>query len=281
MQRILQHLYKKINLQHIDVEAMQQLNQQSPYFAIGHYVLAKKLALEGKNDFQKQFQQTLLYFYNPLWLDHQLSEEEMNQATQPMVEEQPEMRSDYTADSAASHDLLEDVVLHQEIVLGSPGEKLDMQVPAINHTLTGRTADSSQEPAREEVKVAQQPERFSFQAYHTVDYFASQGIKLNQEVQANDKLGKQLKSFTEWLKTMRRLPESAAEEVLDKISDIEIVQFASDSLQEREVLTEAMAEVLVKQGKIEKARDVYQKLSLLHPHKIAYFAAKIEVLKQQ
>ena len=46
----------------------------------------------------------------------------------------------------------------------------------------------------------------SFEPYHTVDYFASQGIKLSQEDNTKDKFGKQLKSFTEWLKSMKRLP---------------------------------------------------------------------------
>jgi len=40
-----------------------------------------------------------------------------------------------------------------------------------------------------------------------------------------------------------------------------------------------MAEVLVKQGKSEKAIEMYQKLSLLNPSKSAYFAAKIERIK--
>ena len=45
----------------------------------------------------------------------------------------------------------------------------------------------------------------TFEPMHMVDYFASQGIKLSEEVQPADKLGKQLKSFTEWLKTMKKV----------------------------------------------------------------------------
>ena len=41
-----------------------------------------------------------------------------------------------------------------------------------------------------------------------------------------------------------------------------------------------MAEVLVKQGKIDKAVQVYIKLSFLDPDKSAYFAKKIEQLKE-
>ena len=40
-----------------------------------------------------------------------------------------------------------------------------------------------------------------------------------------------------------------------------------------------MAAVLAKQGKLAKAIELYQKLSLMNPSKSAYFAAKIEQLK--
>ena len=53
---------------------------------------------------------------------------------------------------------------------------------------------------------------------------------------------------------------------------------AAHSIENREVYTEAMAEVLAKQGMRERARAVYEKLSLLNPDKRAYFAAKIEQL---
>jgi hypothetical protein len=87
-----------------------------------------------------------------------------------------------------------------------------------------------------------------------------------------------MKSFTEWLKTMRRLPEAKVEAELEKINDREIERLAAHSLDENEVVTEAMAEVLARQGKRQEAADLYRKLSLLNPAKSAYFAAKIEGL---
>jgi hypothetical protein len=124
----------------------------------------------------------------------------------------------------------------------------------------------------------------AFEPFHTVDYFASQGIKVSGELKPEDRLGKQLKSFTEWLKTMRKLPEASVEEAsveaeLEKINDREIVSIAEHSLDENEVVTEAMAEVLFKQGRYEQAAEVYRKLSLINPAKSSYFAAKIEALK--
>ncbi|MEO6838886.1 MAG: hypothetical protein ABI185_10910 [Ginsengibacter sp.] len=117
-----------------------------------------------------------------------------------------------------------------------------------------------------------------FEPLHTVDYFASQGIKISEEALENDHLGKQVKSFTAWLKSMKKLhPGQLPEqnEVIEKI----IQANAEVSNQNANVLTEAMAEVLIKQNKKEKAIEMYQKLSLINPSKSAYFAAKIENLK--
>jgi hypothetical protein len=121
-----------------------------------------------------------------------------------------------------------------------------------------------------------------FEPMHLVDYFASQGIKLSNDISPNDKLGLQLKSFTQWLKTMKKLhqnPTTISTEENTQL-DINIQQLAEKSNAENQVLTEAMAEVLVKQGKVDQAIELYQKLSLLNPVKSAYFAEKIADLKK-
>ena len=122
-------------------------------------------------------------------------------------------------------------------------------------------------------------EQLAFEPYHTVDYFASQGIKLSQEEATKDKFGKQLKSFTEWLKTMKRLPVAEQAKPLDVRSEEMVENLAAHSVEKEEVYTEAMAEVWLRQGNREKAIEIYQKLSLLNPSKRAYFAAKIDSLK--
>jgi len=116
-----------------------------------------------------------------------------------------------------------------------------------------------------------------FEPYHTVDYFASQGIKLSLD-DPKDKLGKQLKSFTEWLKGMRRLPQKDREVIPDRVAEEAVQNIAAHSIEGKEVMTETMADVLAMQGMRERARAVYEKLSLLNPEKRAYFAAKIEQL---
>jgi hypothetical protein len=127
--------------------------------------------------------------------------------------------------------------------------------------------------------IATTEDTISFEPLHTSDYFASVGIKFSEEVKPGDKLGKQLKSFTDWLKTMKKihndqLPPQSEQSVMV------IQKMAEKSNTEDEVLTEAMADVLLQQGKSAKAIEVYKKLSLLNPSKSAYFAAKIDHIKK-
>jgi hypothetical protein len=185
----------------------------------------------------------------------------------------------------------------EEVTAGTP--PAEAETPAV----TGESTGVTETPVREEEKVQQpaheqaapaQPVVFTpasqeaktavdlgepiFESYHTIDYFASQGIKLQQE-DFKDRLGKQLKSFTDWLRSMKRIGPIETSTSLDEITNQSIQRIAEHSVEEKEVLTEAMAEVWVKQGHTDKAIRVYEKLSLLNPSKSPYFAGRIEQLK--
>ena len=55
---------------------------------------------------------------------------------------------------------------------------------------------------------------------------------------------------------------------------IESVQFNDD------IISETLAEIYLKQGKINQSLDIYNKLSLKYPEKSSYFAKKIEQIKK-
>jgi hypothetical protein len=121
-------------------------------------------------------------------------------------------------------------------------------------------------------------EPIAFEPLHTVDYFASQGIKITEELLTKDKLGSQMKSFTAWLKGMKKLHPGKLEE--QSLATEKLIQAsANESNFNTEILTEAMAEVLIKQDKKDKAIEMFSKLSLINPSKSAYFAARIESIK--
>jgi hypothetical protein len=121
-------------------------------------------------------------------------------------------------------------------------------------------------------------EPLAFEPYHTVDYFASQGIRITSDALPKDKLSHQLRSFTEWLKIMKRLPAAEMEAAPQTSAERTVESLASHSVEGGDVVTEAMAEVWARQGNKKKAIETYNKLSLQNPSKKAYFAAKIENL---
>ena len=151
-----------------------------------------------------------------------------------------------------------------EITLSS-GQEINESPISIPHL-----PDLKEEPTETELK---------FEPYHTIDYFASQGIKYIPEEKPVDRFGQQLKSFTEWLKILKRLPQTEIAKISNNSSEEKIQQLADHSISEDEVVTETMAEVWLKQGNKEKAIEIYNKLSLLNPDKSAYFASLAEQLK--
>jgi len=120
---------------------------------------------------------------------------------------------------------------------------------------------------------------FSARVYHAIDYFASQGIKLDPRLLSQDMLGNKVKKFTDWLKQMKRVNENPTDLGTDIETEHLIEKIAQSSNEAKDVITETMAEVLIKQGKKEKAIQLYQKLSFLNPPKSTYFATKINELK--
>ena len=126
---------------------------------------------------------------------------------------------------------------------------------------------------------------------YSEDYFAFQGIKLPEKIDSTKKPTEaQLHSFTDWLRAMKKPkagidPDNPASR-LHKFNDFggssedngltaEVEKLAIESISlNEEILTEAMAEVRVMQGQRLKAKEIYNKLSLIYPEKSAYFAKK-------
>ena len=239
-----------------NTEFLKELTDRHPYFSPAHFFLLEKTT--DNDAFEKQVLKTSILFNNPHWLNFQLKE------TVATVDEGPPPTSldkPLQAETAEVDDL---------------PDNTDVPDAGNYHQ------EKEIEPMHIELKMPQQnaalDEAMLFEPMHLVDYFASQGIKLSDDVQTGDKLGKQLKSFTEWLKTMKKVHLENETENQAK-TDITVQVLAENSNTEAEVLTESMAEVFARQGKVAKASEVYQKLSLLNPAKSTYFAAKLENLK--
>ncbi|HTS43193.1 MAG TPA: hypothetical protein VMH01_02280 [Puia sp.] len=215
---------------------------------------------------------------------HQYQTEKTEDETHPEREEQQPSEFPHTQpreEFSVVQDVSEMVALSSPL----PEDKYEMEekykeavepVSQINAPETIATPSSPTDLAEKPAA-----DQLTFEPYHTIDYFASQGIRLVLEENPSDRFGKQLKSFTDWLKIMKKLPQITLPEEPNDQADAQIQRIAAKSLEEKDTITETMAEVLVKQEKYDKAIEVYLQLSLLNPTKIAYFAAKIEQIKKE
>ena len=255
-------LFKKSNLEQCSTEEIELMAKQYPYFSSAQLLLAAKKKQTGDHDFEQQLITTSLHVNNPLWLDHLLNSQPA--AERSVIEEK--VVTTEVDEEPNNDELVLERTKHEFVVASKPEEKL-------------ATPPAPVLPKIEKAEAKDEP--LVFEPYYTVDYFASQGIKTMVEEKPKDRLGQQLKSFTEWLKTIRHLPpQQIAAMNTDGGSEEKVVQLATHSLDEENVDTEAMAEVWIKQGQPEKAIKIYEKLSLLNPSKSSYFAVLIEKLKR-
>ena len=287
-------LLGKATIEECDLQEVKDLVQRFPYFAPAQFLLLEKLKQEESEAYPAQLQKSILYYHDPLSFQYfidsdrfytELPEEEAShkeqetrhneqlvETPQPLQEELPVgISEEPILDNASA------VVANKQEIVQQPETPIDeTQVEVI----APQTDELQTQNPKPETQNAEPSTGFTFEPYHTVDYFASQGIKLSQEEIPKDKFGKQLKSFTEWLKTMKRITPTQMAQGIDAGTENKVQHLANDSIHDSSVLTEAMAEVWVKQGNNQKALKIYEQLSLLNPSKNAYFATKIENLKR-
>lgn len=281
--QLVKSLLHKDSLDQCSLDELQQYADRYPYFGAAQLLLTKKLQTENTERYQNQLQKTYLFFHNPLWVQQLLNDtgtatikavEKTEQPVEmdlPVKEILPEPAQPVIMEDAVS--LAEAVAEDRKPVIEPAPETFPEIKKAAEPVIVEKTEAESAAIVNTTDLI--------FEPYHTVDYFASQGIKFREEEKPVDKFSLQLKSFTEWLKTMKKLPVAEMARSVETASEKKVEQMAEHSLEDREIITEAMAEVWEKQGNREKAIEVYSKLSLLEPAKSPYFAAKIEILKKE
>ena len=273
---LIQSLFEKESLEEITLDEFRRIADQYPYSSIVQFLYSCKLKSVYHLDFPEQVTHTALFFTSPQWLHYQLSDESekgsfrLNQydlSYNNISEDQPQDQSasviteSYEDDEMdLSNDLPEEDMLEKDTI-----SLASIELPIV------------EKEVGEQIEVVTS-QSIPIEPYHTVDYFASQGIK-NRLEDPQDELGKKVKTFTAWLKTMKRL-QPAAEIFEIEESDEEIDNGIDLQVPQEVIATEAMAEVYLKQGLTQKAIEVYAKLSLQNPANSHIFAAKIIQIKE-
>ena len=304
-----EHFYNKVSK---DSEALKKIADDFPLSSLAGFLLLYHYKKTSHPDFENLAKKMALLFNNEHWLQFQLDGTLIKSERQELIHnEEPEefaknpgefeegqpaeissvqsftdnqknellvQNSDAvtveTAEDSHGTDSDRKSATSQEEDIGNVNEKPENEIPVTNltrHSLMNLRENLDNTPDVNDAPPA-------FEPLYTVDYFASQGIKISEEILQNDKLGSQMKSFTEWLRSMKKIHPSKLEE--QGLITEKLIQHASnESNVNTEILTEAMAEVLIKQDKKEKAIEMFSKLSLINPSKSAYFAARIESIK--
>lgn len=306
-------LFKQIFQQEFtQIEAdkfLDELQTAYPWFALPHFYKLKKTGI-GKKNYNKLSALTAQFFPNIYLLNQRLNETHSYKselgAIKPEkqeheIDEVPTVVEPVTTTltiTQQSENANHINSLNTVAVLPEHQEHENEEPPSVEEPVTVNNLDYQETAVKEKTTTELNLEKAAadfkknivddssaekevplFEPLHATDYFASQGIKLSEELKSQDKLGKQMKSFTDWLKVMKKTPEQ--QQGLQHVADeLQIQNLANKSNTEADVITESMADVYLQQGKKEKAREIYKKLSLINPDKSAYFAAKIDNLNK-
>lgn len=267
-------LFKKNTPDDCTVDEIRSLADKYPYFSPLQFLLSKKMMTEKHKDYKRQAAKASLYFKNPVFFNHILN----NHATSSIVKETAERKEISESPPPVPEKKFEEhtndewVIENKKADIPENGEQQSRQMQEDENLKIRALLEKEASQSEQEMKLV-------FGPFHTVDYFASQGIEVKEDEKPADRFSVQLKSFTEWLKELKKAPAAAIAEKHETRDEEKIISMAEHSLDDKEIVTESMAEVWVKQGDKEKAIETYSKLSLLNPSKSAYFASLIEKLK--
>lgn len=282
------HLTGQSSAELVPVDQLEALVKSYPYFSPAHLLYTAQLKQMGEpGAYLQSIGKTRLHITNPLWMQY-LVEVDIAPAPVGMPEtpviDKPIHKQIAIPSMEDVRDIIRSIdprkipdnpsdVDDTEEIAEDDDETLPLPDTKLAGLLSEQLADFKK-PVEAGDKLEIETERL-----HTIDYFASQGIRVDLNSMPQDKLTSQLRKFTDWLKEMKHVNQQTSD--LGTGSDLEqaVALIAENSNESREVVTETMAEVLEKQGQTEKAIQLYIKLSFINPEKSAYFAAKIQHLK--
>lgn len=218
-----------------------------------------------------------------------------------------------SADSFAQHGFTPELLHESRLFRGNWTYFYTMMKDAVAERVVTQpevvslATDTTEEPRMKEEEALIQP-------LFTDNYFQHQGINVPDAIPAeldkaqdtgekDEKALLVMMGFDEWLMFLKKKNDAKRSEEEDKAAlrsmwqreklaaaigeeddniPEAVFEMAINSIDREEIMvSESLAEIHVKQGRFEKAIEIYRKLSLQNPEKKTYFAAKINHLNKE
>jgi tetratricopeptide (TPR) repeat protein len=294
--RIIQHIFREQDLSQVEEAALERLVADYPYFTAARLLLAQKHYSRDHNLADPVIKRAQLYSNNHYYFYQQITggsaippaateEEDSAPAALPQQEMMiPEMVETEEEETEAGIQQQPNVLLVAQLDEAAPEEQT-----------ASDTADDGLPIKIFPLEMPDEETTLIFQPLYTEDYFAYKKIKEpGQAEELNEQGMADMKSFTDWLRDMKRsftqktnkdwyhqqLHRIYEDEDPEVSEAVEKMAMESITLND-DIVSETLAEIWAKQHQYQTAIQIYQKLSLLNPDKSAYFAQKIKELQLQ
>lgn len=260
-ERITTWLKEPHQLQELSKSVLQQLKEAYPYFNIAQYLNY----LSHYSDLE-QIQEVL----QPYPVNKVLLQQWVNSKLNPMLTEDKGVVVTIAEDIEGVDklsDATEEVPLPIGDYFSQQGIEVPNDMPFINGLKTTVEKDEKDLLSDDEKSLMVV---MSFSDW--LSHISKKVAKEKEEAEAQ----KALKSMWQQQKLAALLNDDE-----DEIPE-QVFEMAVNSItQTEEPVNETFANIYVKQGKVDKAIDIYKKLVLIYPEKSVYFAAKIENLQKE
>lgn len=298
MDHLINQIFKKSTLGEVQMNNIEEFIIKYPYFSLGHIWLTKLRKNFSDVEFNLQLECTNLYLGDLFLFQHFLLEFSTEDYLSHNNFKDPYSLGNFNDVTLISNPELPSIPKDIEINTSIPERETDISIE-LKKTKGNQDKPISiqNKPNNRPHSLGQNSNEETFQPLYTVDYFAFKGESLPDILDPSKKPTlEQLRSFTDWLRSTKRLKKVNSEiinSIIEKNSNFDQLyddKFLNSKLgkipdnsisNNNNIATETMAEVWIKQGQMKKAIDIFEKLSVLYPEKMDYFASKISELDKK
>ncbi len=287
--RVLQHFCGTTTT---DAENVLSLKEAFPFSQVLHTLSARVSKDHGFSNSQKELQLAAVYAADRSVLKDIMEREATpNAPAQPLVSDGTEASEEFSQNLIHELERLHKLRENFELLFAD-GSKTSFQStpqesPAVESTseadqASSETPKSKKERIVELAKAASSSEnsqelpRSRRKRKDTVDVLIDQIVTTKEEITPeNEKQKEQIKMIDQFIRVQPTISGAKDKQAVpEDLTTIRTGEFGDA------IISETLVEILIKQGKKEKAVEVLKKLIWKFPQKKAYFASQIEALRK-